>query len=105
MWLVARFGLPAELNAHALRLHLQKGTELSRFGRIKSKNDDAFVAFAHLTQLDSLGPLPDRGWLQVLLEERLLWAMIAMVLLCLYAVRIAPPRITAAKTELQGAMP
>lgn len=92
MWLVARFGLPRELNGHMLRLHLKKRTELSRFGSRPGKDDEAFEAFAHLQQLDSLGPLPSRRLAQVILEERLLWAMIAMVLLCLYATSIAPHR-------------
>lgn len=109
MWLIARFGLPPELNGHALRLHLERQTELSRFGRLPSSNDDAFVAFAHLQQLDSLGPLPDRHFQQVLIEERLLWAMIAMVLLCLYAVSIAPKQTAESEAEAsavpQGAMP
>jgi len=109
MWLIARFGLPAECNGHALRLHLEKHTELSRFGKRPSANDDAFVAFAQLQQLDSLGPLPDRSIQQVFLEERLLWAMIAMVLLCLFAVWIAPHRpqgeAEQAAQAPQGAMP
>lgn len=109
MWLIARFGLPTDLNSHALRLYLQKATELSRLGKRPSANDDAFVAFAQLQQLDSLGPLPDRGIQQVLLEERLLWTMIAMVLLCLYAVSIAPHRLKDESGQTapapQGAMP
>ena len=53
---IGRFGLPADLNAHTLRLHLQQRTELSQFGKRPSANDDAFVAF--LNSLIAGYPMP-----------------------------------------------
>lgn len=108
MPLIARFGLPADLNLHALRSHLQKRSLLPnpKYATYEGANDDAFEAFAHLQQLDAqMGPLPNRSLWRLLIDERLLWSMIAMVLLCFYSVWVAPPRLRADEGKWVGAMP
>ncbi len=105
MALMMRFGVPAGLDLHALRTHLENNSLVPR-SKMALLRDRAYASYAHLLQLDAqIGTLPDRTFLRVLVDERMLWAMIAMVLLCIYTVRITPVRAVATERELVGAMP
>jgi hypothetical protein len=89
--LMARFGVPAEVDARVVRGYLRsQARAFWLFG-----DPDAYLSAherASLLLLRGAVELPPRGAVERVLDERLLFASIALVALCLLAIRLTPAR-------------
>lgn len=105
MALIARFGMPQELDLRSLKAHLQHKILISKWTHAEAR-DTAYVSLAQLLQFEAqVVALPNRTFLRIMIDERMLWSMIALVLLCIYTVCITPVRLKPANGPQHGAMP
>lgn len=102
--LMARFGVPRRVDLHLLRSYLRRESHgMPLFGR--SLEYLRAEARASLLRVEEQLGLPARSWVERILAERLLIASVLVVLLCLLAIRLAPPVIDPSKQASAGAMP
>jgi len=100
--LLVRVGAPEGVDRRSLRRYLE--TEQALYPQMHRITElQALQAFGDLLQVRRLGDPPGRSWWQVLVDERMLWALVGMVLLCLYAVWLAPAKL--APSRGGGAQP
>lgn len=101
--LLARFGVPEGIDLWLLRSYLRRESHgqplfLEPFPELKAMSRAALLRLR-----EEIG-LPQRTWLASLLAERVLLATLLIVLLCLVAIRLAPPA-EEAERRARGAQP
>ena len=87
---MGRAGVPEGIEPRWIRGYLQNEARAGPWFLKSGPTSDAMSRAALLRLERELG-LPDRGWLESLLAERLLIATLLLVALCVMAIRLAPP--------------
>lgn len=101
--LMARFGVPAGIDLWLLRSHLRRESHGQPLFLELSPELQAVPRASLLRLREEIG-MPPRSWLAALLAERVLLATLLVVLLCLGAIRLAPP-VVEAERRTRGAQP